>query len=95
MEIYGRTLGEGVTIDLVSETTYVKEPPAEPLYVYNASLKVGAENVTVKARTGYTVETYKVWYKNGQEIKREKLHTSHYKMYQKTIEYNDGMGGLR
>lgn len=95
VEIYGRTLGEGVTIDLVSETTYVKEPPAEPLYVYNASLKVGTENVTVKARTGYTVETYKVWYKNGQEIKREKLHTSHYKMYQKTIEYNDGMGGLR
>lgn len=95
VEIYGKTLGEGVTIDLVSETTYVKEPPDEPLYVYNANLKVGEENVTVKARTGYTVETYKVWYKNGKEIGREKLHTSHYKMYQKTIEYNDGLGGLR
>ena len=33
--------------------------------------------------------------KNGKEISREKLHTSHYKMYQKTIEYNDGYGGLR
>lgn len=95
VDIYGRTLGEGVTIDLVSETVYVKEPPNEPLYVYNASLKVGQEKVTVKARTGYTVDTYKVWYKNGQEIRREKLHTSHYKMYQKTIEYNDGYGGLR
>ena len=95
VEIYGRTLGEGVTIDLYSETTYVKEPPSEPLYVYNPSLRVGEENVTVKARTGYTVETYKVWYRNGQEIKREKLHTSHYKMYQKTIEYNDGRGGQR
>ena len=89
------TLGEGVTIDLVSETTYVKEPPSEPKYVYNPELKVGTEKTTVSARTGYTVETYKVWYKNGQEIKREKLHTSHYKMYQKTIEYNDGFGGLR
>ncbi len=94
VEIYGKMLDEGVTIDLVSETTYVKEPPSEPLYVYNASLPVGQEKVTVKARTGYTVETYKVWYKNGKEIKREKLHTSHYKMYQKTIEYNDGSGGF-
>lgn len=95
VEIYGRTLEEGVTIDLVSETTYVKEPPSEPLYVYNPELRVGEEETTVSARTGYTVETYKVWYKNGKEIKREKLHTSHYKMYQKTIEYNDGYGGLR
>ncbi len=95
VEIYGKMLDEGVTIDLVSETTYVKEPPSEPLYVYNPDLRVGEEKNTVKARTGYTVVTYKVWYKNGQEIKREKLHTSNYKMYQKTIEYNDGQGGLR
>lgn len=95
VEIYGRKLDEGVTIDLVSETTYKKDPPSEPKYVYNASLKAGTEKVTVKARTGYTVVTYKVWYKNGQEIKREKLHTSNYKMYQKTIEYNDGKGGLK
>ena len=95
VEIYGKMLEEGVTIDLVSETTYVKEPPTEPLYVYNANLDVGTEKETVKARTGYTVETYKVWYKNGKEIGREKLHTSHYKMYQRTVEYNDGYGGLR
>ena len=95
VEIYGRTLDEGVTIDLVSETTYVKEPPSTPLYVYNPTLSVGEEKTTVKARTGYTVETYKVWYRNGKEIGREKLHTSHYKMYQQTIEYNDGWGGLR
>ncbi len=92
VEIYGMTLGEGITIDLESEVTYVKEPPSEPKYVYNPQLKVGKENVTVSARTGYTVVTYKVWYKNGQEFKREKLHTSHYQMYQKTIEYNDGYG---
>ena len=95
VEIYGKMLEEGVTIDLVSETTYTKEPPDEPLYVYNADLDVGEEKRTVQARTGYTVETYKVWYKNGKEIGREKLHTSHYKMYQETIEYNDGWGGLR
>ncbi len=88
VEIYGMTLGEGITIDLESETVYVKDPPSEPKYVQNPELPIGTEKVTVKARTGYTVETYKVWYRNGVEFKREKLHTSHYKMYQKTIEYN-------
>ena len=95
VELYGKMLEEGVTIDLVSETTYTKDPPPTPLYVYNPNLMVGEEKTTVKARTGYTVETYKVWYKNGKEIGRERLHTSHYKMYQETIEYNDGWGGLR
>lgn len=95
VEIYGKMFEEGVTIDLVSETTYVKEPPSTPLYVYNPNLRVGEEKTTVKPRTGYTVETYKVWYRNGKEIGRERLHTSHYKMYQETIEYNDGWGGLR
>ena len=92
VEIYGKLLDDGMTIDLVSETTYVKEPPSETLYVYDETLAVGKEEVSVKARTGYTVETYKVWYKNGKEVSREKLHTSHYKMYQKTVKYNDGYG---
>ncbi len=95
VELYGKMLDEGETIDLVSETTYVKEPPSEPLYVYNAELPVGSEKVTVSPRTGYTVVTYQVWYRNGKEVRREKLHTSNYKMYQKTIQYNDGYGGLR
>lgn len=88
VEIYGITLGDGVTIDLDSEVVYTKEPPSEPLYVQNPELPYGTEKVTVKARTGYKVETYKVWYRNGEEFKREKLHTSNYKMYQKTIEWN-------
>ena len=93
VEIYGKLLEDGMSIDLVSETTYVKEPPRESLYVYNPDLPMGKEEVTVKARTGYTVETYKVWYQNGKEVGRERLHTSQYKMYQQTIQYNDGYGG--
>jgi hypothetical protein len=34
------------------------------------------------------VETYKVWYRNGVEFKRDFLHTSTYRAYQRTIEYN-------
>lgn len=88
VEIYGMTRSDGVTIDLESEVTYTKRPPDETLYVYNPSLEYGTEKQTVKARTGYTVVTYKVYYQNGREISREELHTSNYKMYQRTVQHN-------
>ena len=49
----------------------------------------GETKDTVKARTGYVVETYQVWYKNGEEVSRNLLCTSTYKAYQKTVEYNE------
>jgi len=88
VEIYGKSLANGVTIDLESEVVYKKDPPSETLYVYNPSLAYGTEEQTVKARTGYRVETYKVYLQNGQEVSRVLLHTSDYKMYQKTVEHN-------
>jgi len=56
--------------------------------VLNEELPVGTEKKTISARTGYVVDTYKVWYKNGVEINREKMFTSNYKMYQETVEYH-------
>ena len=42
-----------------------------------------------KARTGYVVETEKVWYKDlPGNRSRELLHTSNYRAYQQVIEYN-------
>ncbi len=87
-EIWGLSLGEGVTIDLKSEVVKTMEPPSTVNYVNNINLPYGTSKETVKARTGYVVDTYKIWYENGQEIKREKLHTSTYKSYQRTVEYN-------
>lgn len=87
-EIWGMTLGDGVTIDLVSETVRTIPAPMEINYVLNPELPFGTSETTVKARTGYVVETYKVWYKNGQEFKRELLHKSTYKAYQQVVEYN-------
>jgi uncharacterized protein YabE (DUF348 family) len=49
---------------------------------------VGTSKTTVKSRNGYVVETYKVWYLNGQETKRELMHTSTYNAYQQVVEYN-------
>lgn len=87
-EIWGMTLGDGVTIDLVSETVRTIPAPMEINYVLNPELPFGTSETTVKARTGYVVETYKVWYKNGQEFKRELMHKSTYKAYQQVVEYN-------
>jgi vancomycin resistance protein YoaR len=88
VEIYGMSLGDGVSIDLTSEVTKTTKPPSDVKYVQNTSLAPGTSKETIDARTGYVVDTYKVWYKNGQETKREKMFTSNYKAYQKTVEYN-------
>lgn len=87
-EIWGLSMGEGMTIELESKVLRQIAPPAEPEYVLNTNLPYGTQKVTVDARTGYEVETYKIWKKNGQEVKREKLHTTTYKAYQQRIEYN-------
>ena len=87
-EIWGLSLGDGVTIDLESTITKTTKPPSEPKYVYNPELEYGMSETTVKARTGYVVETYKVWYKDGVETSRELMHKSTYKSYQQVIEYN-------
>lgn len=88
VDIYGMSLGDGVTIDLESKVVQTIKPPNETVYVYNEELPIGTEKQTIEARTGYVVETYKVWYRNGQEINREKMFNSNYKMYQKTVEYH-------
>lgn len=88
-EIWGMSLGEGVSIDLSSSVIKTMDPPVDIKYVLNTSLPYGSSETRVKARTGYVVETYKVWYKDGQETKRELLHTSTYKAYQQVVEYNN------
>lgn len=88
VSIYGMLLEDGVTIDLESKVTRTIDPPSETKYVQNTSLPSGTQQTTIKKRTGYEVETYQVWYRDGQEIKRELLCTSTYKAYQETVEYN-------
>ena len=87
-EIWGMSLGEGVHIDLESAVIQTNYPPSEAKYVYNPEIPYGLSETTVKKRTGYVVETYKVWYKDGAETGRELLHKSTYKPYQEVVEYN-------
>ena len=88
VELYGCGLGDGITIDLESKVLQTLNPPDETKYVQNPNLPVGTKKNTIKARTGYVVETYKVWYKNGKEFKRETLFKTTYRAYQETVEYN-------
>ena len=88
VELYGVRLGEGITIDLESKVIKTLEKPTGIKEVYNPELPYGTRQTTVKARKGYVVETYQVWYHDGIEFKRELLCTSTYKAYQETVEYN-------
>lgn len=88
VELYGMSLGDGVTIDLEHKCIKTLSAPREVKEVQNESLPAGTRKSTVKARDGSVWETYQVWYQKGQEIKRELLCTSTYKAYQETVEWN-------
>ena len=88
VEIYGMTLGAGESIELQTETISTTRPPAEPLYQQNPELPAGTQKELKKARTGYVVNTYRVYLRGGVEYKRELLCKSTYKMVQQVIEYN-------
>ena len=88
VEIYGMNLGDGTSIDLESKVVRTLEAPSGVKEVLNEKLAPGTRKTTVQARKGYEVETYKVWYQNGHEIKRELLCKSTYKAYQETVEYH-------
>ena len=88
VELYGARLDAGVKIELSTRTVSTTEPPAEPLYEQNPELPPGTQQEKKKARTGYEVETYKVYLRNGVEYKRDLLCRSSYKMIQQVIEWN-------
>ncbi|MBQ7885450.1 MAG: VanW family protein [Clostridia bacterium] len=94
VEIYGQMLPNGMTIDLESKVTKTIKPSDELLYTFDASLPVGTRQFGREKRTGYEVDTYKVYKDSaGNEIERKKLWTTTYRASQKEILYNDGSGG--
>ena len=89
VEVYGEMLPEGQTIELESETVKTITPSDEVLYVRDESLPAGTRKAGRQKRTGYVVDTYKVYLDaEGNEIKREKLWTTTYRASQNEILYN-------
>ncbi|MBR1585555.1 MAG: VanW family protein [Clostridia bacterium] len=88
VEIYGAALSGGETIALETQLISTTEPPADAIFELNPSLAPGTVVEKKKARTGYVVDTYKVYMRNGREVRRDFLCTSNYQMIQQVLEYN-------
>ena len=88
VSVYGELLEPGVTIDLSSELIRTLVPSDEVLYVQDPSLPAGTSKAGRQKRTGYVVDTYKVYYKDGVETQRTLLWSTTYNSSQKEILYN-------
>lgn len=78
----------GETIQLETLLVSSQQPPSEPLMQQNPALLPNTQHELKQARTGYVVDTFRVYLRNGSEYRREKLFTSRYSMVQQVIEYN-------
>jgi vancomycin resistance protein YoaR len=85
-QVYGRSLGEGVTISITSTHDGFIEVK-EPVGTYNPKLKPGEVVVIREEHIGQLSTSYKVWSKDGKEIKREVLASSRYRPIQGKFEY--------
>ena len=88
VELYGLRADSAESIILQTELIASTQPPADPEYRQNASLYPGTRQEVKKARTGYLVDTYRVYLRDGVPYRREKLFTSNYPAIRQVIEYN-------
>ncbi len=88
VEVYGMMTGPGESIRLDTNLVSTTEPPREALFQQNPLLPPGTQKELKKPRTGYVVDTYRVYHRNGAEYRREKLFTSTYPAVQQVMEYN-------
>lgn len=87
VEIYGVSFQEGITVDL--ETELISTTPAPDAEMrLNTELAYGTEKTIRQKHDGCVYKTYRVYYQNGVEIRRDLLRTSTYKPYAQIIEYN-------
>ncbi len=88
VSVYGKLLPEGESIRLETRVLGETSPPEEPEYVQDPTLLPGTQQVVRKARTGYEVDTWRVYLSNGTEVRRELMCTSTYKMIRERIAFN-------
>lgn len=74
-KLYGKK-EEEITISLVSDVLEVIEPKVE--IIKDPTMPIGERKVEREAKKGYRVVTYKVYYQNGKEIKREQISKDYY-----------------
>jgi len=77
VEIYGKKPTEFDKIDVITKIISRTETPPEKI-VNDPELYVGEEVLEYQSRPGIKAETYRVYYKDGKEIKRVKEAFSNY-----------------
>ena len=88
VEVYGKLPTPGRTIELYSETLKTYTPSNEVIYTRKTDLPSGTNKVAKQKRTGYRVDTYKVYYQDGAEAERALLWRTEYKPVQKEVYFN-------
>ncbi len=71
------------TIKVINNVVSVKSPTVTE--TPDPTLPTGNKDVISKGKTGYTVESKRVFYENGIEVKSEKLERSVYRMVPSTV----------
>ncbi len=77
MEIYGRPVEDGMTIEVVGVTNG-RSSPAGPEYIADPTLPVGSKVTERTAHDYISATCYKIYYKDGVEVKKEVASTSTY-----------------
>ncbi len=77
VEVYGKAPTEYDKIDIISVILEQTSKPAEKV-VQDNTLEPGEEVIDYPSRPGIKVQTYRVYYKDGKEIKRVKEAYSNY-----------------
>ena len=89
VEIYGVAPGDGTRITLeavLSEEPIPSPTPRPPEYAPLDELHpTPTQEIIVKGREGYRYKTYRVYYQDGVEVRRELLRTVYYKPYAEQV----------
>ncbi len=88
VQIYGKLMPPGYSINLFSETVRTTKASDEVIYTRNESLAPESSKVAKKKRDGYIVDTYKVYYQDGVEVDRKKLWRTEYRPVQQEVYFN-------
>lgn len=84
VSLYGQPLPDGKSIKV--ENKIIKEiKPGATEVLYSNKLPIGTTQTVRKARTGYQVEVYRVYYQDGVEVERELVSKDSYPALNKIV----------
>ena len=77
--MYGYQSPDYDNIEITSQLTETIPPVSEPKYTVDKSMAKGTKHYDAKPREGYRASAQRIYYKNGQVVKTEKLPNSYYR----------------